>query len=223
MQESTLKPSCWKVIGISGDLSCAELSRYGHCHHCPIFASIGRSLLDRPFPEDHRHTWAAMISREKPVEDRGQILTLLIFRVGGEWLALPAGCISGVTSLRPVHSVPHLTDAVFKGIVNMDGQLMLCISLRWLVAEQAAEERSAAAAGISRMIAMSRAGRHFVLIADSILGVRTLSVKALQPPPATLQKSPTALLRSVFFVEDRTVGLFDEAKLFDTLDRKVTR
>ena len=148
---------------------------------------------------------------------------MLIFRVGGEWLALPAGCIAGVTPMRPVHTVPHLTDAVFKGIVNMDGQLMLCTSLRWLVAEQASEERSAGAAGTSRMIAISRAGRHFVLIADSIFGVQTLPVKALQPPPATLQKSPTALLRSVFFSEDRTVGLFDEAKLFDTLNRKVTR
>ncbi len=128
-----------------------------------------------------------------------------------------------VTPLRPMHSVPHLTDSVFKGIVNMDGQLMLCVSLRWLVSDEAAEGQSPASAGTPRMIVISRQGRQFVVIADSILGVETLPVHALRPPPATLQKSPTALMRSVFLTEDRTVGLFDEVKLFDVLDRRVAR
>jgi chemotaxis signal transduction protein len=73
------------------------------------------------------------------------------------------------------------------------------------------------------MIAISREGKHFVLLADDVLGVQALAPQALQDPPATLQKSPTALLRSVFLVDNKTVGLFDEAKLFDALNRRITR
>jgi chemotaxis-related protein WspD len=223
MTESETKTNCWEVIGIFGDSSCADLTRFSHCHHCPVFSATGRRLLDRPFQEDHVSVWASRIAQEKPLEESKQLTSLLVFRVASEWLALPATCMTAVTPLRPVHSVPHLSDTVFKGIVNMDGQLMLCISLQWLVADSGAEEGSPPPAGTARMIAISRAGQQFVLLADDVLGVQALAPQALQDPPATLQKSPTALLRGIFLIDNRTVGLFDEEKLFDALNRRITR
>ena len=53
----------------------------------------------------------------------------MIFRVGTEWLALPAAAIQEVSNLRPVHRVPHRTSGVLLGVVNVRGELLICVSL----------------------------------------------------------------------------------------------
>jgi chemotaxis-related protein WspD len=53
--------------------------------------------------------------------------SMLVFRLGREWLALPATSLVEVTALRPLHRVPHRTSGVLEGLVNIRGQLQLCV------------------------------------------------------------------------------------------------
>ena len=57
----------------------------------------------------------------------------LIFRLGPEWLAFRTQTIAEVTTPRPVHRVPHRTNEVFLGLVNLQGQVQLCVSLHGLL------------------------------------------------------------------------------------------
>ena len=47
------------------------------------------------------------LARPKQVKEL-DTQSIVIFRVGSEWLALPATCVTEVANLRPIHSLPHL-------------------------------------------------------------------------------------------------------------------
>src|SRR5262249_4114762 len=141
---------CWRRIGVAGDRSCPELSTFIHCRNCPVFADAARSFFDRPAPEGYLAEWTRWLAETdclgpgeeaegSPVKDQGEIqdqrewVSVLIFRLGGEWLAWPTGAIVAVTRPRPVHRVPHRFHRVFTGLVNLHGQAQLCVSLHGLL------------------------------------------------------------------------------------------
>ena len=59
--------------------------------------------------------------------------SVLIFRLGEEWLAFRTQTVAEVTLPRPVHRVPHRSNSVLTGIVNLQGQVQLCVSLHGLL------------------------------------------------------------------------------------------
>src|SRR3954471_12919632 len=90
-------PSCWDVIGTSGDRSCPELETHVHCRNCPVFASAARVFFDRPAPEGYLAEWTQWLasteqhtrrtSGEALAESDRDRVGVLIFRLGDEWLA----------------------------------------------------------------------------------------------------------------------------------------
>jgi chemotaxis-related protein WspD len=80
---------CWNAIGVSGDRSCAELLEMIHCRNCPVYAQAGRSLLEREIPANYQLEWATSVAEEK-TEPAAGTLSVVIFRLGQEWLALSA-------------------------------------------------------------------------------------------------------------------------------------
>ena len=60
-------------------------------------------------------------------------VSVLIFRLGVEWLAFRTQTIAEVTTPRPVHRVPHRSNEVLLGLVNLQGQVQLCVSLHGLL------------------------------------------------------------------------------------------
>src|SRR5262249_26555605 len=141
---------CWQRIGVAGDRSCPELNTFIHCRNCPVFANAARSFFDRPAPEGYLAEWTRWLAdadglgpRAEPEatkeEDKGDTqsqregISVLIFRLGEEWLALRTGAVVEVTTPRPVHRVPHRSNRVFTGLVNLQGQAQLCVSLHGLL------------------------------------------------------------------------------------------
>ena len=109
---------CWNRIGVNGDGTCPELAEHVHCRNCPVFARAARGFFERRAPEGYLAEWADLLGR--PV-DRGttDAASLLVFRLGREWLALALSVVAEVTDLRPVHRVPHRTNRVFSGLVSL--------------------------------------------------------------------------------------------------------
>jgi Chemotaxis signal transduction protein len=60
-------------------------------------------------------------------------LSIIIFRLGNERLALPVNILQEVTPPYAIHSVPHRSNSVFLGLINIRGETLLCISLRDLL------------------------------------------------------------------------------------------
>src|SRR4051794_28221802 len=91
---------CWTVIGVHGDASCPELQRHVHCRNCPVFSAGARRLLDRDAPVDDLARWTSHFAQPKPL-DALNTQTIVLFRIGREWLALPTPCVTEVANLLP--------------------------------------------------------------------------------------------------------------------------
>ena len=149
---------CWSHIGVSGDRTCPELSSFIHCRNCPVFATAARAFFDRPAPEGYLAGWSRWLAKsverdegdegggedENEAESHEEKVSVLIFRLGPEWLAFRTQTVAEVTTPRPVHRVPHRTNEVFLGLVNLQGQVQLCVSLHGLLGVTAMSSPGAA-------------------------------------------------------------------------------
>lgn len=214
---------CWKKIGVSGDGSCPRLVEFGHCRNCPEYAQAGRSLFDRDIPAGFREEWSKALAGAKETEIPGAI-SVVVFRLGDEFLALKTDVFVRALEPRPVHRVPFRTNRVFQGIVNVDGVLLPCLSVAEIMGMPPPGPESSAADGVrfQRLMVVSRGGARCVFPVDEVLGVVRVLPTQLQKPPQTVSKSATSLTVQVFPMDARTVGLLDESKLFETFKGSLT-
>ncbi len=123
---------CWNQIGVYGDRSCKELIENVHCRNCPVYSHAGVQLLNRSMAPEYRLERTSHFSREKKLASAGKI-SALVFRVGPEWLSLPTNLFQEVAPRRLIHSLPHRRQSIVLGLVNIRGELLICVSLARLL------------------------------------------------------------------------------------------
>lgn len=220
MERTDPSPACWKETGVFGDKSCPELSLLGHCRHCRIYTATGRRLLDREAPAGYPDEWSALLAAPKG-EEKAETLSVIVFRLGPELLAIRTLFFQEAAEAARPHGIPLRTGEVFKGIVNVNGELICCMSLAPLLEIPAAGEGAAGRKVYPRLVVLARQGQRFAFAADEVLGVHRFPPESLQEPPATVARSLRALTVGIFLREERTVGLIDEEKLFTALTRSL--
>jgi chemotaxis-related protein WspD len=214
---------CWSAIGVHGDQSCPELAAAIHCRNCGVFASAARDFLNRPAPSGYLADWSGCLDDEAAFTIDGSDtlrpgMGVVVFRLGPEWLALPAAVVVEVAPVRPVHRIPHRTSAILAGLVNLRGQLHLCASLHGLLGTAPhAADSPRRRDGAARMIVIRREAEAWVFTADSVVEVPHIPLDALQNVPATLANPAVSFSQSVFDWRGHSVGLLDAARLFDAL------
>ena len=63
--------------------------------------TAGRRFLDAPSPAGYLDEWTARLAAPNDERGRGRSSSVLVFRLGDEWLALPVGVLVEVTRPRP--------------------------------------------------------------------------------------------------------------------------
>jgi len=218
---------CWNRIGIRGNASCPELKQHVHCRNCPIYADAAARLLDAPSPEGYLTQWTDLYARTKAGSERGG-LSLFLFRVETEWLALPAGAVREVVSLRPVHSLPRRGSGAVLGLVNVRGKLLACVSLGWVLGLDRAPALPAQAQGreeerleTHRLLVIDVPGGPLSFPVDEVHGILHSEAGARQEVPATVAGAAATYVRSVLPWEGRSVGCLDGPLLFGALNRSL--
>ena len=205
---------CWNHVGVRGDRSCPLLPPVVHCQNCPVFSAAGRRFLDAPSPPGYLDEWTERLARPAD-EEPADLVGLLIFRLADEWLALPLSALAEVTAAKPVHRIPHRA-GYLAGLVNIRGELTLCAHL-WKVLGLPAPGSGQA----KRMLVVRRESERWVFAVDSIEQVHRLPLADVGLPPATVGRAANHLARGVFAWENRSVGLLDAERLFETLRGKL--
>lgn len=206
---------CWNRIGIRGDKSCPQLPAHVHCRNCPVYAAAAKRILDRLPPQMEDGDDAAAGTQE-----RGDLSSLLVFRVQREWLALPTRALDEVAGMRRILGLPHRRDPAMLGVANVRGTLNVCVSLPRLLGLDAmaqARERPAAA----RMLILGGAGRAVVLPVDEVEGIHSVDLGRLEPLPATVEGASLKYSRGVARCGGRAVGVLDETLLMQALERSL--
>lgn len=221
MEPLPLSHVCWKEIGTFGDRSCPELNALAHCRNCPVYSAAGRRLLDREFPDGFREEWTAQLAKRKDAEEV-ETVAIIVFRLREELLALKTVFFQEAAEAAVPHTIPLRTGEIFRGIINVNGELVLCVDVAALLGITGEEGETGDRKVYPRLVVVSREGARFAFLADEILGVHRFPVAGIQELPATVSRSIRALTAGILPWQGKTVGLLEEEKFFAALSRSLT-
>lgn len=213
-------PLCWTVIGVQGDASCPELKQHVHCRSCPVFAAAGRSLFSRPAPEGYLSEWAQTLAKPPP-KDAAKSESAVIFRLGREWLALETAVLVEVAAMRKPRRVAHRSSNVLSGLVNIRGQLELCVSLRSLLRVQDGATTDEAH---RRLVVVEREKERWAFDADEVHGVFRYAKEELEAVPSTLSARSHdvgTFARAMIVWAPRRAALLDSEEVWNALRQGV--
>lgn len=227
------REECWRRIGVTGDRSCRELETYIHCRNCPVMAEAARAFFDRVAPSGYLESWSGILE-ERGVRRDLEVVSVLVFRLADEWLALPTTALVEVTNERRCHRVPHRTGGVLEGLVNIRGQLQVCVSAQRLlgIETSAAGPKAGASDPIRsddpehrRLLVVERQGRHgpdrWVFPVDQVAGVVRVAQATLRAVPATVSQSGARFCQALFDWQGTIVGILDETRFLDGLNDQI--
>ena len=216
--------NCFKRIGVWGQEGprCPILKQVIHCQNCEVFTRVGRNLLERGLPGSYEDEWTQVLAEKKEEEAPGTV-PVLIFRIAKQWFALPAQLLEEVITPQPLHTVPHRDNPVLMGVINVHGEIQLCVSLKELldlennVREKEQEERST----YKRLIVVNKDENRWVFPVDQIHGIHRVHPKIFENVPVTVAKAKTTFTKHLFKWENISVALLDDELLLYKLTRSV--
>ena len=213
---------CWNKIGVRGDASCSELEKYIHCRNCPTYSAAAVRLFDRELPDEYQSQWTRHFAKEKQVIELGTH-SVVIFRVGVEWLALPTSVFLAVSEPKPIHSLPHRRNRVVLGLVNIRGELLICVSLEeTLGLENAATPPKGKQPQVhERLLIVSRGSGRLAFPVDKVQGIYRYHLREVNGVPATVAKATATCTKGMLAWRDQGVGILDDQLLFDHLNRSL--
>lgn len=234
---------CWHIIGIEGDRSCSQLSTHAHCRNCPVYSAAGRYLLERTTPEQYRHEWTQLLAQSQTENNlqtpshalaRTETLTVVIFRLQREWLALPAQVFKEATLPGVIHTIPHRNNQILQGLINIRGELLLCVSLRHLLNIESSDTPLQMLSPVvhSRMVVIEKAGNTWVFAVDELYGIYRFHQRELRDASRNMTQATQTYTQALFSwqpnnfqtsqpeTRSQTVSYLDDELLFTTLARK---
>ena len=208
---------CWNRIGIHGDKSCPLLADHIHCRNCQVHAAAATRLLDRYAlqQDDHRPVCA------EAAED---VVTrsLLMFRLGEEWLGIATRCLVEVAPLQPIHSLPHQRSRALLGVANVRGALVACLSLVELLGLDAASHPASTGRIMPRMLIIAAQDGPVVVPVDEVGGIHAIDERTLSAASASGSQASGRFTQGVFQWKGRSLRWLDEAQLLSAVTRSLT-
>ena len=212
--------NCWSKIGtMSRVRSCELLKEHGHCQNCPTYSEFGKRMLEQPLTEEYRAELTRIYAH--PAEEIAQKShSTFIFRAGEEWLGIHSSLIKEVVDMGPIHSIPHKSSRVFRGIVNIRGKLELCVSIGGVLRIEPAQKKYNFASP-ERLIVASNSGQSVVFPVSQVLGPYQYDAKDLKPLPVTISGSKAVYTKYILSLPHYDVGILDDTLLFRILARNL--
>jgi chemotaxis-related protein WspD len=178
--------------------------------------------LEREPPVEYLHEWTQALAEEKDEDTGAETLSVLIFRLGSAWLALPTHVCQEVAEMRPIHTLPHRSGPVLLGLVNIRGVIRLCVSLSELLGLEPDDTTPTTSYNAQAcLVVIARARDHWVMLVDELYGIQRLPRSAVRDAPVTVAKATPRLTKGVIDWQDKGVGYLDDELLFLALRKEV--
>ena len=220
MSPGTLN-DCWNRVGVWSRqaASCPELQHCIHCRNCGHYSAAGRKMLERTVPDDYRDEWTRRFAQPKAVAEV-RTNSALLFRLGDEWFAIDSRCVNEIAQILRVHSIPHRSEKLIKGLVNIRGELKICVSMGSILQlDRACEPHTTDHEILERMILIEKDDHSFVFPVSEVEGIIHYADQQLRALPATLAHAKSKLTTGIIRWNDQNVGILDHELLFYALAR----
>lgn len=180
------------------------------------------SLLAREPDDSYIAEWTALLAGDSGPKDMAEA-SIVVFKIGEEWLALSTYICKQVADKRHIHSIPHRGDKFLLGMVNLQGQLTLCVSLNQVLEIQAPDMENKTLKELSekRFLAIQKENETWVFPVSDIFGVIHTDMAKIENVPVTVSKSTANYLKGVINWNQKNVSLLDEELLFYSLRRSL--
>lgn len=223
---------CWNQIGIMGDRTCGELKTAIHCHECPVFESAGDSLLERQPPLNYLSEWKhilAQISIDEESESNegiirtAETISVTIVRLGNELVAFPTSFLQEVTHTCVIQPLPHRSNELFLGLVNIRGEILLCAALSHLLNLDSSKNNSSIVdrSHIQKMIIAGDGNNKWVFPVDEVYGIYRFPDRELQNAPVVIAKASEAYTQGIISWQGKRVNYLDAELIFYTINHKI--
>ncbi|QHG22534.1 chemotaxis protein CheW [Pseudomonas sp. DTU12.1] len=209
---------CWNRIGIHGDKSCPLLAEHIHCRNCAVYSAAATRLLDRYAlaQQDHRHAVAAQ------ADDEVATRSLLMFRLGEEWLGIATRCLVEVAPLQPIHSLPHQRSRALLGVANVRGALVACLSLVELLGLDSTAGGPSGGRIMPRMLIIAAHDGPVVVPVDEVDGIHAIDERTLKAASASGTQASARYTQGVLQFKGRSLRWLDEAQLLSAVTRSLS-
>ncbi|MDT6918687.1 chemotaxis protein CheW [Pseudomonas atacamensis] len=208
---------CWNRIGIHGNKSCPLLEEHIHCRNCSVYSAAATRLLDRySLQQDQRE---AVVSK---VEIDVKTRSLLMFRLGEEWLGLATRTLVEVAPLQAIHSLPHQRSRALLGVANVRGALVACLSLVELLDLDGSVAPVSGGRIMPRMLIIAAHGGPVVVPVDEVDGIHAIDERILDAASQSGAQASAKYTRGVLQYRGHSLRWLDEEQLLSAVTRSLT-
>ena len=208
---------CWNRIGIHGDKSCPLLSEHIHCRNCAVYSTAATRLLDRyALQQDDR------VQVSNTVESEVKTRSLLMFRLGEEWLGLATRCLVEIAPSQAIHSLPHQRSGALLGVANVRGALVACLSLVELLGLDGISNVASGTRVMPRMLIIAAHGGPVVVPVDEVDGIHAIDEQILDAASRSGTQASAKYTRGVLPFKGRSLRWLDEEQLLSAVTRSLT-
>lgn len=173
-------------------------------------------LLARAAPEAYLRAWERALRSPLPIDDHGARLSVGVFRLGEERFALETAWIRQVHRPATIRPLPGRTNDVFRGLVNLRGQVELAADLGSLFGVP-----MDAAPDDPRMLLVRSGSARWAVLVDEMLDVVRVDAADARPAQVTVSKSAVHFTDRMIEVDGSLCPLLDGDRLFAGLERSV--
>lgn len=201
---------CWRRIGVlGGDHSCGVLADVLHCRNCEVLRNAARQLFERDAAFEEVAPPPEVANRNLPTR------TALSLRLGGRWLGLPSSHVVEVTADRPVRRIAHRCRGQVEGVVNIRGELHLCVALAELLQLGRGE-----ASGNGRLVLVGkRGGSPLAFRCDQVGELMGYQPAQLEAHPDTLSPALQQCVVGMLAHEQDRIAMLDGDALLLQLEQ----
>jgi len=179
--------------------------------------SASDRLLARAHPEGYLDTWSQSLTRALIEGVEAEERAAAIFRLGEDFYALDVAHVREVHRPARVHRVPGRSNEIFRGLVSLRGELVLCADLHAMLGA----ERPARAHASQRVVRVVRDADSWAFEVDELLDVYRYAVSQVAPPQVTVAKAAVHFTDGLVPLAGRHAARLDAERFFAGLGRSL--
>ena len=170
-------------------------------------------FFKRPAPKDYLNACARALQQPREALFGAPPISVVLFRVQNNWFGIQAAFFAEIQNGSQIHRVPYRSNAIFKGLVNVRGELILCFSLAELLKIPTAMSTEFSSVQ-RRRIAIIRTPEHKIGVpVDQMQGVFGIPEHLIEAAPAEVQSRSQGIIRQITLIKGFSVELLHPESL----------
>ena len=180
-------------------------------------------LLERKPDESYILEWSRLLQEQKNEVVRTDEKSVVVFRLGREWLGMATVIFHEVAERRMIHKIPHRGGNILMGMANLRGQLRICVNMHNLLEIEASHQQNQQSSSViyQRMLAIQSDDEFWIFPVDEVYGIHRYDPNNVENVPVTVSKSTANYITGVVTWNNMNIGILDEELLLYSLKRSL--